>query len=324
MRVLTSSLLVLCVVLAGCATSPATAGAAIDSGVRITKQDAADALDVFIGGQHFTTYHYSNENKKPFLWPVLGEDGVPVTRSWPMGEAEDKTDHPHHKSLWSAYGDLNGVDCWGEGSKSGSQVSGKPEFGSGADSGWIKVSNSWRSLEGKQVLAEAREYTFHNSPANARALDVKVTFTATDGDVLFKDTKEGGIVAFRIRDQIRADRKGTITIATGAQGESKCWGKPSPWCDYSGPLEDGKVRGIAVFDHPTNLRHPSRWHVRNYGLLGANCFGLSYFTKNEDKPQNGDYTLKAGETLTFNYRVLIHSGDVNAADVAGQYAKYAK
>ena len=34
-------------------------------------------------------------------------------------------------------------------------------------------------------------------------------------------------------------------------------------------LANGKEYGVAVFDHPQNPRHPTRWHVREYGLLAA-------------------------------------------------------
>ena len=57
-----------------------------------------------------------------------------------------------------------------------------------------------------------------------------------------------------------------------------------------------------------------------YGLNGANCFGLSYFT---NKKENGDYTLEEGQALTFKYRVIIHSGDVNEARIAERFNDYA-
>lgn len=314
-------------IVAGCATAAQTgsgAQAEAQSGVAIQPVEGADQLRVTIDGEHFTTYHYSNDNKKPFLWPVLGEDGVPMTRPWPMGEAEDKADHPHHKSFYTAYGDLNGVDCWGEGDNSGKQVSGEPEFGVNADYGWIRVDNTWVSNDGKPVIAESREYRFYPTPAGARIFDMMVTFTAEYGDVKFGDTKEGGIAALRIRDQIRGDRNGKITNALGNTTEKECWGKPASWCDYSGEFEDGKTRGITIFDNPNNLRYPTRWHVRDYGLMGANCFGLSYFTKNEEEQLNGDYLLENGKSLTFSYRVYVHSGTPEEAKVDEQYEAYVK
>ncbi|HOZ45251.1 MAG TPA: PmoA family protein [Candidatus Hydrogenedentes bacterium] len=319
------------VALVGCMTAAGPASAADDGTVAITKQDGADALDVVINGEPFTTYHYSNENRKPFLWPVYAEGGVTITRNWPMGEDVPASgDHVHHKSIWTAYGDVNGVDCWGEeGENSGYQHSGEVTFGAEGGQGWIHAKNVWQDKDHKPVLTEERRYRFYAGPASARYFDTTITFAATEGDVKFGDTKEGGILSFRMRPEIEVKRRNAEITLVDMKGYPKTWGKPSPWCDYSGTIAGVGMRGIAVFDHPENLRYPTRWHVRDYGLCGANCFGLSHFTEHEMKkegkePLNGDYLLKAGESLTFNYRVLIHSGTAEEAKVADLYAEYAK
>ena len=300
--------------------------------VQIAKVDGDDELTVKVNGEDFTSYHYSNENKKPFLWPVLAEGGATITRNWPMGEDKYVSeDHVHHKSLWVSYGDLNGVDCWGEGGNSGFQHSGEVTFGSGDAFGWIRAKNVWQDKDHKPVIDEAREYRFYATPASARTLDLSVTFTAAYGPVKFGDTKEGGILAYRMRPEIVAKyinketklrmNKGVMTNIDGPNSRTNnVWGKPSPWTDYSGDIEGVGVRGLAAFDHADNLRHPTTWHFRDYGLNGANCFGLSDFTKGKE---NGDYELAEGESLTFKYRVIIHSGDVEEAQVAERYAAYA-
>ncbi len=290
--------------------------------VKITKRDNEDVLDVVIDDVPFTAYHYSNENKKPFLWPVLGKGGVHVTRDYPMGEVQVSQDHPHHKSMWTAYGDINGADCWGEGDNSGYQVSGDVTFGSGDAYGWVHAKNVWQNHEHQPVVDEEREYKFYTGPEGARIFDLTVTFTASYGDAKFIDTKEGGIMAVRVNDFMDVDHGGTITNSEGQVGEAEAWGQPANWCDYSGAIQDSGVFGITVFDDAGNLRHPSRWHVRNYGLMGANCFGLSYFTKGKGD-LNGDYTLTNGESMTFRYRTYVHSGNVKKAKVADRYADYA-
>jgi hypothetical protein len=83
-------------------------------------------------------------------------------------------------------------------------------------------------------------------------------------------------------------------------------------------VEDREV-GIAVFDHPHNLRYPTFWHVRDYGLMTANPFGLSYFP---DGSGDGSYTLPAGEKLTFRYRVLIHAGGAELGGVGRRYLEW--
>ena len=37
----------------------------------------------------------------------------------------------------------------------------------------------------------------------------------------------------------------------------------------------------------------------------------------------GDYTLSQGEALTFNFRLYLHAGETEAADVSGRYLDYA-
>ncbi|MFO7973260.1 MAG: PmoA family protein [Candidatus Hydrogenedentota bacterium] len=289
--------------------------------VEVVKKDDADAVDVIVAGKPLTTYVYSNDNRKPYLWPVFSEGGAKVTRAWPMGEKVVTDDHVHQKSFWTAYGDINGVDCWAETTdNAGYQHSDSVSSGSGCAYGWIVAQNTWQDKDRNPVIAENREYRFYNTPESMKMVDVVVQFTAAYGDARFGDTKEGGIVALRMHDALlEKGGTGVITNADGLQGASACWGKPSAWCDYSGTFENAGARGIAVFDHPANLRHPTRWHVRDYGLMTANCFGLSHFTKGKE---NGDYLLKEGDSLIFAYRVYIHSGDVDEANVGERYADY--
>jgi hypothetical protein len=75
--------------------------------------------------------------------------------------------------------------------------------------------------------------------------------------------------------------------------------------------------GIAVFDHSSNLRHPTTWHARDYGLVAANPFGLHDFSKKN--PQGaGKFTLQAGATQTWKYGFFLYKGiltptQINAA-----------
>ncbi|MBM3289226.1 MAG: hypothetical protein FJY92_03660, partial [Candidatus Hydrogenedentes bacterium] len=249
--------------------------------VQIVKNANGTALDVTIEDAPFTAYHYEKESRKPYLWPVLSDGSAKVTREYPMGPGELTQDHPHHRSFWTSYGDVNGADCWDErNERAGWQETNEVTYGSGDAYGWIHAKNTWADKDRKPLCREEREYRFYYGEKSARLVDVKVTFAPIDQDVRFGDTKEGGIVSFRMRDSMTEKEKkgGIITNAEGKTGMNDTWGKPSPWCDYSGPVEGAGTHGIAVFDHPANLRYPTTWHVRDYGLFGANCFGYSYFT----------------------------------------------
>ena len=291
--------------------------------VRLTKRDDVNAIDVFVQGELFTTYHYSNDERKPYLWPVKAPGDVSVTRDWPMGERESSGDHPHHVSFWTGYGDINGNDYWEYGDRTGWQRTESIEFGSGDACGWISTHIVWEDKGRKPVIDEHRTFRFYASAPDSgeRLFDVDVRFTAGYGDVKFGDTKEGGMVSVRMADALRErGGTGTITTSEGITGVNEAWGKPAAWWDYSGTIEGVGTVGIAVMDSPTSFRHPTHWHVRDYGLMGANAFGYSHFYNGV---KNGDHTLAEGESLSFSYRILVHAGDAVLADVAGHYADFA-
>src|SRR5438552_12014473 len=105
-------------------------------GVKITQLD--DRLRIEINGQLFSEYHFKDVSR-PFLYPVIGPDGLPMTRDWPMKEGENEEhDHKHHRSFWFAH-ELNGVDFWSEEPKAGKTVHEEfTEIKSGRDAGLIR------------------------------------------------------------------------------------------------------------------------------------------------------------------------------------------
>ena len=107
------------------------------------------------------------------------------------------------------------------------------------------------------------------------------------------------------------------------QRNDETWGKRSTWVDYHAP-KDGKVYGVAMFDHPSNPRHPTWWHVRSYGLFAANPFGQHDFEpKFKADNKAGDMTIPAGGSVTFRWRFYFHLGDENAGKVAARFKEYA-
>ena len=96
--------------------------------------------------------------------------------------------------------------------------------------------------------------------------------------------------------------------------------KRAPWCDYTGPV-NGKTVGVTIMDHPESFRHPTYWHVRNYGLMTANPFGLSYFYN--DKSRRGSHMLAPGESIVGIYRYYVHKGDATEANIKERYHDFA-
>jgi hypothetical protein len=292
----------------------------VTSQVRV-KADDNGPVDVRIGGELFTRYIYGEDVPKPCLYPLIGPFGHGVTRAYPQEQVEDdSTDHIHHRSLYVAWGDVNGSDNWGEEEGAGRMVHRYFEnMESGPVFGRITSLSDWVTVDDKRLMQDRIEYRFYNTPPAFRLFDVDIMFYASDGDVRFGDTKEGGILALRVATPLEATKTGCIENAQGAVGEGETWGKRSPWCDYSGQLQ-GQSVGIAVFDHERNVRFPTYWHVRNYGLMTANPFGLSYFI---DKNTDGSYVLPGGGRVRFRYRVLIHAGGTAEGNVRNKYLEWA-
>ncbi len=308
-------------------TAKAQAGSVSPAdGVQLTKKD--DRVAVEINGKLFTEYRFK-EPQRPFFYPVIGPTGAPVIRHWPIAEGspDEEHDHPHHKSLWYTHGAVNGVDFWADGK--GRIVHDKfIEITSGPKAGVIASTNNWVAPDGQVVCTDTRTHRFYNAP-DGQIMDFEVAIHASKGEVKMGDTKEGSM-AIRLAPTMRLSPtkamkargetgKGHIVNSEG-QTDGDTWGKRAAWCDYYGPL-NGEVVGVAIFDHPDNPRHPTWWHVRDYGLFAVNPFGIHDFEK---KPAGtGDLVIPAGESVTFKYRFYFHKGDEKQGKVAQRYAEYA-
>ncbi len=300
------------------------AGAAAPAGVQIAERDGK--VQIEIDGELFAEYHYKDVSR-PFLYPILGPGGVPVTRNWPIREAEnEERDHPHHRSLWYAHGDVNGNDFWMEGPGKGKTVhEAFPEIKSGPESGVIRSKNKLVSKAGAVVGTDERTLRVYGRK-DVRLFDFEITVHASHGDLTFGDTKEG-TMAIRLAETMRLKPNkfnagkptGHIVNSEGVR-DGETWGKRAKWVDCHGPV-DGKIVGVAMFDHPKNPRHPTWWHVRDYGLFAANPFGLHDFEK---QPAGaGRLKVPAGQSVTFRYRFCIHPGDEKEGKVAERYEEYA-
>lgn len=142
---------------------------------------------------------------------------------------------------------------------------------------------------------------------------------STPEKLTFGDTKEGTF-GIRLATSMTEAKGGRMVNAEGKETEKNVWGKRSPWADYYGQV-DGETVGVAIFDHPSNPRHPTYWHSRAYGLFATNIFGVRDFTG--DKSKDGSMSVEPGQPLRFRYRVVIHPGDARAANIAALYKEYA-
>jgi len=286
-------------------------------------------VDVLIGGHPFTTYYFDPAVAKPYFFPLRSAQGTVVTRGFPMTAdiADEDRDEPHQRAMYFAHGDVNGFDFWGEAafprwSDHSASTFGRTVFRDldqiqgGSDSGRLRATFDLVTPAGT-IAQETQTYDFRGDD-QSRIIDCEFAIRASAGAVRLGDTKEG---TFAIRVAKALDSPpGHMVNANGASGEKGIWGKRAEWVDYYGHVGNEDV-GIAVFDHPRNLRAPTYWHARAYGLLAANPFGVKQFTR--DRHQDGRLTIPAGDALVFRYRVIIHHGDPTEARIAEAYRQFA-
>lgn len=300
-----------CLVLVAACGAPSLKTQFDDGGVKISK-----------AGEVFATVRASAE-PRPYVWPVVAPGGVAVTRDHPMGtRSGEQHDHPHHQSLWFAHGNVNGFDFWhGKRHRERMVHEGTDIRYPRADVVEVDSRYSWQVDDGEVVLRERRLLRFTDHGAY-RTIDAVVTLRATEGDVTFGDTKEGSF-ALRLHPALRVEGNvaaGELTNSERDAGKA-AWGKRARWLHDQGPV-DGEPVGVAIFDHPDNLRHPTWWHARTYGLVAANPFGVHDF---ERKPKGaGDYVIKAGEELTLRYRVVVHRGEWAPERVDDAWQRWAR
>jgi len=304
-------------------------------------QPHPDSVEVLIGGKPFTTYYFGSSSPKPYLHPLRSAEGTVVTRGFPMRTdiPGESTDHPHHRALFFAHGNINNLDFWGETPPtkqdqtaqgifyptSGDLPLGRTvlrkleEAKAEGNTGTLSAVFNLVGPDGKAIGSEAQEYTFRGD-ASTRVIDCAITITADQGTPLkIGDTKEGTF-AIRVVKALQ-EPGGKMLNSEGKVGEEAIWGKRADWVDYSGVVA-GEDLGIAIFDNPANIKHPTYWHARDYGLFAVNPFGEHDFYK--DPKRDGSVTISQGQSLTLRYRVLIHHGDAAEAHIAEAYRQYAE
>jgi methane monooxygenase PmoA-like len=305
-------------------------------GVSVIADEAHRRVDITIDGKPFTSYIWPTSLKKPVLYPLIDEDGVTVTRGYPLdARAGERVDHPHHAGLWFNYGDVNGFDFWNNSDAIKPEDRGKMgtilhtrvvSTKSGPERGELVVESAWIAGDNKQILGQTTHYIFARR-GHARVIDIAVSLTAMD-HALFHDDKEG-LLGLRVARWLEspeekggifmdahgnptqvdaapvdagAPASGSYLTSEGARGAA-AWATRGRWCSLTGHMGNHTDQ-ITIFDHPGNPGYPTYWHARGYGLFAANPLGRAIF---DPKQPAFNFTLAKGASATFHYRVIIDS-----------------
>jgi type 1 glutamine amidotransferase len=267
-------------------------------------------------------FRYDPALDHAYFHPLRTTDGRLLTWDRPP-------DHIWHHGLWFSWKYINKVNYWEVDTKTGRPA---------GRTSWSNVRVSFgKSLEARitmdldyrpvgavaPVLTEKRTIEVSRPDAEGvYAIDWTSAFVAA-ADALLDRTplpgQPGGQVfggyaglSLRLGEGL-SDRRvmtsdGPVTVWTDDRYRARHIG-----LDYSG-LVDGGPAGIAIVDHPANLRSPTPWYV-------ISSPGFSWFT-----PALLCYeplALRAGETLVLRYRVLVHAGRWDAERLRQEAARFA-
>jgi hypothetical protein len=275
------------------------------------RSPAATTAAIKTGGKEAARFYYGGEWDKPFLYPIRTVSGRVLSRGYPLEKREgEQTDHAWHRGFWWGHGIINGEDFWRElGREKTSRlvVQGNPAVSKNG----IAATMAMTTPAGKRLGTARQRFTIEDR-GKLRFLDASIAIAADAGTALtFGDTDDGGF-GFRLDDAFREDRGARLRNSEGLAGAREMWGKPARWVDYAANI-GGVAAGVAVFDHPANLRHPTGWHARNYSLCAANPFAAKSFSRG--KAPDGSYTLESGKELRLRYRAVIYDGALEADEI---------
>ncbi|MBI2947469.1 MAG: PmoA family protein [Verrucomicrobia bacterium] len=243
-------------------------------------------------------------SRSAYLHPIYGLDGEILTDDFPK-------DHVYHRGLYWAWPHIK-ID--GQEYDSWSLRGIRTEFqrwieqDAKANLAVLRLENAWYVGE-KMVMAEKVAIRVHPASTESRAIDLDLTWTPTDRPITLwgADGKSYGGLTLRFGPRSQT----IITVPSGRAPEDLVVTK-LPWADFSGDLNKNArgFSGAAIFVHPDHPAFPPTWMTRHYGLLAVGWPGVT--------PQ----TLPAGASFTCHYRIWIHRGVPETAEIQKAYEAY--
>lgn len=319
------------------------------SGKKIVLKHLADQkkIELTYGGKLLTAYIYPENIAKPVLYPIKTLNGRTLSRGFPLEPLPgERFDHPHQLGLWMNYGDVNSYDFWNNSGILSDEEKEKCGYIEHQNvvrlKNWYKkalleVNALWKTYREEVLLGENTVFEF-SLDGNTMIIDRITTLKAMGSDVLFKDNKEG-LIAIRVARALELPSQTPVSLldahariseekvlnnngvegnylsSEGIRGE-EVWGTRGRWMLLHG-ISDCENVALAIIDHPENVGYPTYWHARAYGLFAANPLGQEVMSGGTNIL---NFKLAANDSVTFRYRILVHSGDLLSTEKLNNYA----
>ena len=232
---------------------------------------------------------------KSYFHPLATPDGGVLTAFRPA-------DHVWHRGLWWSWKFINGLNYWEEDKTTGrsqgvnelvsASVATNADFSASAE-----LAFRYHPPDKPALLTEVRRLRVSAPDTNGcYRIDWDAVFTVGAEPVKLDRTPPpaqggpawGGYAGLSLR--FPPGFQGGAFLTSEGATTAAVSGRPARWADFHGP-----AAGIAIFDHPANLRHPQPFYLSGQlpFLQPAPLF-------------NEPLELAPRETLPVRYRVLVH------------------
>ncbi|MDR1379891.1 MAG: PmoA family protein, partial [Tannerella sp.] len=178
-------------------------------------------IDVAIGGRLFTSYHFQEDEKYPFFFPLNApRSGAGVTSMrngvW-----------PHHTSLFFGCDRVNGGNYWQEGLERGRIVSlGARIVEAKGERAVIEDECIWKRPDAQAPVIDRRRITVTAPSDGVFQLDFDIEMEMLT-DVTVENTNHS-LFSVRIDPDLSVEQGGTMVNAEGLTAEKGTFGAASP------------------------------------------------------------------------------------------------
>ncbi|MEK9740982.1 MAG: PmoA family protein [Flavobacteriaceae bacterium] len=259
--------------------------------------------------------------------PAYRRSGYIHPLNTPMGKRLTRIqpeDHYHHYGLWNPWthtlfeGDT--LDFWNLYKEEGTV-----RFASLLSESNGPVFSEFEVLHEHVVLKENKDKIALNEVQKIRVtpvdssqyyLDFEIQYTpATESDFKIIEYRYGG---FGWRTTEEWDNQNSRVLSSEGNTRTTADGSTAVWCIVDGKLDEG-YGGAVMMSHPENYNHPEPLRI-----WPENQYGRGDLFANFATTKNTDWIMKAGQTYTLRYRLVIYDGMLEPAEANQQWNLYAK
>jgi len=254
-------------------------------------------------------------NGKSYFHPLGLLDGTALTGFRPP-------DHPWHRAAWFCWKHVNGLNYWEEDRKTGvspgvTEVKSVKIAPARDHSARIDMTLSYHPPKQPELLAEKRTILVTAPDAEGcYRVDWSATFTAGASDVLLKGGTSGGGYA-GLSARLAVETRDWKVLNSEGLADGAAHGKKARWVAWSGETASGRPACLAMFDHPSNPRHPSPWYVAVRRGIPFHYFSPALLFKET-------YTIPAGKALMLKYRILVRAGLTDRKAMDAEFSAFLK